>query len=692
MMTFVHIKGAFLRLDWVVCLVVSTCLLKKGWYKTAGALMAYSALARVFPAIFLFGIGVKFGFRCLNYAVEAVRSRKFRMPDATDWRYVAFFLAFAIAAALLMGVTTWSDGDLHRWESFSKKIAIHNNDISTTRVGFKYIFLSPFKTFDGKGVAFQQHQMVWKALMALFLLLAVFPARKIEDYETIPYGFVPAFFLTAPTFYYYVMLIVPLLFFAPKIHRLPRAAGLAGMFAMTVASFVLNRYYPLEFQLCFLLSCMLQALVIYMLVVAFWTREAKAVELAPEPVGGTEPEPPVTAEPTVRTAAQSKPKHKAKSKGKVKRAEETVAARVARESDKAGPAPAGSVPSPASKFEIRDYLWIGGIVFLVAAGLLVWAVTRSGAPRKSGVIEREQKDEATLVFVGDVMFSRNVAAAIGRHNNDYTFPFQFTEQYLRAADMSFCNLECPVTERGELVTKNYTFRASPQCLTGLKSAGIGAVSVANNHVLDYGPLGLEDTLNSLAQSQITYVGICTNDEPQTPAIFDLRGIRVGYLAYADPVPTYSYAKEFLAYPTRPAKGEKATIQADIARLRPQVDVVIVSIHWGVEYQTSADAWQHELGQFIIDAGADIVAGHHPHVQQDPELYKKGLIIYSMGNFVFDQHTRPATRLSRLYRVYVNKQGLVRAEYLPLEISDKEWQPTPTAQKFVPVAASQQQPE
>lgn len=128
------------------------------------------------------------------------------------------------------------------------------------------------------------------------------------------------------------------------------------------------------------------------------------------------------------------------------------------------------------------------------------------------------------------------------------------------------------------------------------------------------------------------------------------------------------------------------ISADIARLRPRVDVVLVSIHWGIEYQTTPDAWQRELGHHIINAGADIVAGHHPHVLQEPELYKRGLIIYSMGNFVFDQWSRPATRLSRLYRVYVNKKGFQRAEYLPLAIAEQDWQPTPTSIDFVPVTA------
>jgi len=510
----------------------------------------------------------------------------------------------------------------------------------------------------------------------MLLLIAAFPVRKIEDYETVPYSFVPAFFLTAPTFYYYVMLIVPLFLFAPKIARFPRAVGLAGIFGFSFIAYVLYHDLPLEFKLCFLLSCLLQALVLCMMAVSFWAREPAA---APAVTPGSTPETP---------PFQTKPPGKRKSKSKRRSAPGTPCRKVSRVPPTAPTAKAGATGGhlaarcPQGWFSRN--LWALGILLVLVGGVLVWAGFRF---RSSLLSMAPSTRDVELVFVGDVMLSRNVAASIQRHNNDYTFPFQKTVQYTREADVAFCNLECPVTERGDLVSKNYQFRATPASLAGLTYAGFRLVSVANNHVLDYGPIGLDDTLQALARSHINYVGICLEDAPQVPVVFNVKGMRIGYLAYADPKPTFAYAKEFLNFPTRPAKGEKEIIQADIARLKPQVDLVVVSIHWGTEYQTESDDWQRELGRFIIDAGAAIVAGHHPHVQQDPELYNGGLIIYSMGNFVFDQHTRPPTRLSRLYRVYVSKSGLIRAEYLPLEITNLDWQPTPTAPGFVPVAAS-----
>jgi poly-gamma-glutamate synthesis protein (capsule biosynthesis protein) len=663
--SFVHIKGALLRLDWVMLLVIATCLLKKGRYKSAGVVMAYSSMARVFPAIFMFGIGTKLIFRAIEYVREAARTRKFIALNEQDRRYIAFLLAFAIACAALAAIATIDDGGIARWHSFSQKISVHNSDISTTRVGFKYIFLSPFKTFGEKVNGFKEHTTLWRLLMAVLLILAAFPTRRIEDYETIPYGFAPAFFLTAPTFYYYVMLVVPLLFFAPKIARWPRAIGMAGMFAICAASYLLSRPWPLGFSLCLMMSCMLLALVVHIMATAFWAGRPETVP-APSP-----PDTPAMAPPAGRpTRKERYGKRKKGAAGKSANAPKPSRQEAARPE------------KPLVSAHLRR-VFVGGAVacaILLLAAALVWAFHRTNAPLPRSA--ETSSDDVQIVLVGDVMLARNVAASIEKHNMDYTFPFQKTLQYTTNADLACCNLECPVTQRGEALSKNYTFHAAREALAGLRSAGFDLVSLANNHVLDFGPPGLEDTLQALMADQIGCLGITTDDAPQTPAIFDIKGVKIGWLAYADPNTKYAYAKEYLQFPTRPARAEKEIVRGDIARLRPQVDVVVVCIHWGTEYQTQPDPWQVELGRFIIDCGANIVAGHHPHVLQEPEWYNGGLIIYSLGNFVFDQHSRPATRLSRLFRVFVNKGGISRAEYLPLEITNQDWQPTPTAPSFV----------
>ena len=198
--------------------------------------------------------------------------------------------------------------------------------------------------------------------------------------------------------------------------------------------------------------------------------------------------------------------------------------------------------------------------------------------------------------VGDVMLSRNVARSIKQNDRRYTFPFEKTATYTRQADLAFCNLECPVSARGTVLNKKYTFRAEPKAISGLIYNKFDIVSLANNHTLDYGADALTDTLAHLGEKRIIPVGVCTNDAPQMPAVIEVKGIKIGFLAYADPVTRYSYAKEFLGFSRKPAKGTMEVIRGDIARLRRRVDVVVVSMHWGIEYQGEPDSWQRTMEQ------------------------------------------------------------------------------------------------
>jgi len=249
MLSFTHSRGALLRFDWFTLLAMAVCLLKLGRYKTAGAFMAYAAAARVFPAIFVFGLGAK-------WAWDVFYTR------GINRRYLGFFAAFAVTLALLVGASALSDGGFSRWGDFAAKIRVHNSDISSTRVGFKYIFLLPFAN---KQLAFEQSKVVWWAIQAVVLGCSFFLVKRIEDYEAVAFGFVPVFFLTAPTFYYYAMMIVPYFFFAPKTHRISRAVGLAMMFLIFETAFLLRRAMPFGERLFFLISCMLLMQVAYLM-------------------------------------------------------------------------------------------------------------------------------------------------------------------------------------------------------------------------------------------------------------------------------------------------------------------------------------------------------------------------------------------------------------------------------------------
>jgi poly-gamma-glutamate synthesis protein (capsule biosynthesis protein) len=302
----------------------------------------------------------------------------------------------------------------------------------------------------------------------------------------------------------------------------------------------------------------------------------------------------------------------------------------------------------------------------------------------AGVQRARDDDGITIALTGDVMLGRNVARSLAENGRSFDYPFEAMRHHLRSADIAFCNLESPISSRGEALEKRYTFRVRPQAVWGLWTAGFRAVSLANNHALDYGPKALKDTVNHLKWAGIGACGLTTEGRGQRPLIVTRRGVRIGFLGYADPQTPYAYAREFEVFPTRPAPVDERVMAADLEAIRSRVDVLVVSVHWGIEYSTEPTARQRRLGRFLVDNGADIVAGHHPHVQQPAQWHDDGLIIFSLGNFVFDQHTRPLTRRSRLYRVVVDGGEVQRAEFLPLTIPEGDWQPRPTRPSWVSI--------
>ena len=674
--SFVHIKGAFLRMDWVVCLVVSMCMLHMKHFKTAGIVLAYAAAARIFPAIFAFGIAA---LACW----ELLATRKINRD------YVRFFASFLITAAVLLGASYLYYGPA-LWQEFIAKISIHNADISTTRVGFKYIFLWPFATFGDKVAGFKAHQDLWWQIQAVMLVITFVAARKMKPYQALGLGFVPAFFLTAPTFYYYVLLIVPLMVFLPDPARARNVLGASLLFASSVAAYILHFGWNLDFPLCFMLSCMYAAVCVYMtgiyLIPSRVTQSADNTESTGSMAHVLRPLLGVAYVAFIlglffmyRATPDKKP-------APVPVAQNAIAQQVAPE-PQAAPAPEDT-PEADSDAEAESDIEAEAETETPAPPKPPESTRPEAAATKAITAETQTAPLATdensiaLDFVGDIMLSRNVARDLGKRNLPYTYPFDATASMLQAADIAFANLECPISGRGEPLEKKYLFNAAPESVAGLVSAGFDVVSIANNHILDYGTVAMEDTIRILTENGIAGAGITTNDAPQTPVILERKGIRVGFLAYADHKTPYAFAKEFLPFETAPAKAEKGLIARDIAALKPNVDIVVVSLHWGIEYEEEPNERQIDLAHFVIDQGAQILAGHHPHVQQDAVWYNGGLIIYSMGNFVFDQWSRPETRESRLYTVIVGKDGPRHAQYRPLEIVEKDWQPRPTGAQYV----------
>jgi poly-gamma-glutamate synthesis protein (capsule biosynthesis protein) len=271
--------------------------------------------------------------------------------------------------------------------------------------------------------------------------------------------------------------------------------------------------------------------------------------------------------------------------------------------------------------------------------------------------------ERTLLFVGDVMLARGVQSTM-KARGDWTYPFQKVARTLSAADLTFGNLECPISDMGRDLRHLYSFRADPRAIEGLTSAGFRVMSVANNHIDDWDRPALLDTLRRLREAGIQPVGAGRNDvEAHSPVVLDLAGVKLAFLAYVNIEP-----RDATAEADQPGVAwlDPERALADICSSRSLADLVIVSLHWGVEYSTRPRPRQVKLAHQMVEAGADLVVGHHGHVVQPVEKYHDGWIAYSLGNFIFDQRD-PATHHGIILKVTLRGKQIAGVVPIPITI-------------------------
>lgn len=247
----------------------------------------------------------------------------------------------------------------------------------------------------------------------------------------------------------------------------------------------------------------------------------------------------------------------------------------------------------------------------------------------------------TIAAVGDIMLGGTAGPELKQLGYDY--PFVHVRPLWADSALVVGNLEGPLTERATgKAEKQYVFRSPPDRVTrALVAAGIGAVSLANNHTLDYGADGLADTTAALQAAGIAYAGAGSDSRgARAPAFIAAGRRRVALLAYSATLP-----EEFFAGASTPgtAFAHEAHVRADVAAARARADIVLVSFHWGREGTTELRDYQTKLGHAAIEAGAQAVLGHHPHILQGVERYRDGIIFYSLGNFVFGSYSKTATR-------------------------------------------------
>lgn len=237
-----------------------------------------------------------------------------------------------------------------------------------------------------------------------------------------------------------------------------------------------------------------------------------------------------------------------------------------------------------------------------------------------------------IIAFGDANLGRTVGQRLLKGEVDY--PFQKIKKSLENADIVFVNLESQLSEQGgetEDPKSNVIFCAPPVAASSLRRAGINVVSTANNHPFDYGMKALKETISLLRTEGIHYAGTSSDSTPTFPAsIVENNGIKVGFVAYTQLVNVKNGWSGYISV----FDSQRARIE--IEDLKKKADFVIASYHGGKEFSDSADGRTQSEMQALIDNGADIVLGHHPHVPYGVRQYKHGYIIPSLGNFVFYQ--------------------------------------------------------
>ena len=270
------------------------------------------------------------------------------------------------------------------------------------------------------------------------------------------------------------------------------------------------------------------------------------------------------------------------------------------------------------------------------------------------VAQKPEKRVISLNFVGDILAARSVETTMRKTSYDY--PFAKITNELADADITFANLETPLigtaTSGKTTVGGTTVFRGDVAFAQALQRAGIDIVSIANNHMKDQGERGVLSTISALDSAGVAHAGAGKNlEEARALTVLERQGVKVGYLAYndSDVVPP-SYHATDVQSGTNIMNTER--LREDIEQARSKVDVLIVSMHSGTEYVTTyPNSHQTEFAHAAIDAGADMVIGHHPHVLEPLEIYKGKYIFYSLGNFVFDQPW-PDTKESALIHMSI----------------------------------------
>lgn len=264
---------------------------------------------------------------------------------------------------------------------------------------------------------------------------------------------------------------------------------------------------------------------------------------------------------------------------------------------------------------------------------------RENAKQETGYLPPNKETE--IILTGDIMLGRSVmATSLSRKNVNY--PFEKVAEILKSADITVGNLENPIIKDCPISNDGFKFCTSPEIAQGLTFAGIDVVSLANNHTTNYGNDGFIQTKNYLKNENVDFAG------DKNLVIKEVNGTKFGFIGM-----------DFVI--NKPLEADYEFIKES----KKSVDVLIVMLHWGVEYTSSPTTTQKLIAKKIIESGADVIAGGHPHWPQDIEYIERKPVFYSLGNFVFDQSWSEETKKGLVVKLRYQGNKLLGVDKMPI---------------------------
>lgn len=305
----------------------------------------------------------------------------------------------------------------------------------------------------------------------------------------------------------------------------------------------------------------------------------------------------------------------------------------------------------AGKAKMLDHTNSGRIGNPYAPSTSYFSIIFYGDLESSSTPNTKPLTPVTLLFIGDVMLGRSVNERI-QSSQDPSWPFIYVQDVLRSADIAYINLESPLVANCPITNTGMKFCGAAENALGLVSSGIDIASLANNHATNYGASGLAETIEILSANDIAVTGIAI------PTTLERNGYNYTFLSFND-VGRYEGINQ----------TDSGAIYEQISAAKSEDNLLIVTFHWGEEYQSTPSARQKDMARRSVEAGADLVIGAHPHWIQSSEIYQGKPIYYSLGNFVFDQEWSKETKRGLAVRFTYLKDQLLKTEELPVQIEN-----------------------